>query len=118
MKQSSISLSGRIDKNYQVPPNSRIVLEHGAVFNGEDVGGQILYNNSDKSVSFIINDGELELTNKILFIRTTELTPPSKEDFLSAVVPLSKFVQGDVEEASLTGDSSECTLHVPLIFAS
>ena len=112
MKQLSISLSGRIDKNYQVPPNSRIVLERGAVFNGEDVGGQILYNNSGTPMSFTINDGEIELTkmSNSGFIKIQAL---SEKDFSTLIVPLSKFVVE--EEVALSGDSQECTLHVPLI---
>ena len=52
VKQVSVLLSGRIGKNYQIPPNSRIVLEQGAAFSREDVGGQILYNNSSTSMYF------------------------------------------------------------------
>ena len=114
MKQSSTTLSGRISKNYQVPPGSRIVLEPGAVFGGEDVGGQILYNNSDESMSFTINDGSLELA-KISSARFVNMKVLSENDFLTPIVPLSEFVLRDGEEVSISGDSQECTLHVPLI---
>lgn len=89
---NNILLSGVIDEHFRINPGNRILLEEGATFKGEQVGGQILYNDEYVVKIFSLSaSGELELVPEL---------------------PVGEAGDGEVDEAPKPSDFLTAEHHV------
>jgi hypothetical protein len=99
-----IMLSGKIDKDYTVPPGVKITFAEGSTFEGTILNGGITFRNTTNVVKkFVLNTtGQIQLD-----LVSTELVNEERPEKLSALkIPL-------YSQSSALGDDSASELGLP-----